>query len=246
MATTLAPRQSARIRVWDLPLRLFHWLLVIAIALAFLSSEEDSVLNQWHIFSGWVASILIVFRIAWGFVGGEHSRFGDFVRPSDIGRHIGEVLRGRPECTLGHNALGALSVLLLLTLVAVTVWTGIILMEDLHEVLAWTLLALVAVHVAAVVLMSLLTRESLVTAMITGTKPAARHAGADHAKRPGVTGLIVAAAVVAGTIYAIRTYDPLAFTLRSAEDYEHGVVGRQNDRSGGDHDEDHEGTGGDS
>jgi len=238
MATTIAPLQSAKIRVWDLPLRLFHWLLVIAIALAFLSSEEDSVLNQWHIVAGWAAGILIVFRIAWGFVGGEHSRFADFVRPSGIGRHFGELLRGRPEPTLGHNALGAMSVLLLLIMVAATVWTGVILMEALHELIAWTLLTLVAVHVVAVVLMSLLTRESLVTAMVTGTKPAQRHAGARDARRPSVAGLVLAAVVVAGTIYAIQAYDPLAFTLRSAEDYEHGVAGGQNGRIGGEHEED--------
>jgi cytochrome b len=239
MATTHAPLQSARIRVWDLPLRLFHWLLVIAIALAFLSSEEDSLLNQWHILAGWIAGLLVVFRIAWGFVGGEHSRFANFVRPSGIGRHFGELLRGRPEPTLGHNALGALSVLLLLAMVAATVGTGVILMEELHELIAWTLLALVAVHVAAVVLMSLLTRESLVTAMISGTKPAQRHPGARDARRQSMAGLIVAALVVAATIYAIRAYDPLAFTLRSAEDYEHGVAGGQDDRSGGEDEEVH-------
>jgi cytochrome b len=221
MATTLAPLQSDRIRVWDLPLRLFHWLLVVAIAIAFLSSEEDSALNQWHILAGWVAGLLIVFRITWGFVGGEHSRFVDFVRPSRVGHHVGELLRGRAEPTLGHNALGALSVLLLLILVAATVWTGATLVEDLHELLAWTLLAFVGIHVAAVVLMSVLARENLVAAMITGTKPAARHPDARDAARPGLIGLIVAAVILAGTIVAIRAYDPSAFTLRSVEDFEH-------------------------
>jgi cytochrome b len=227
MATTLASEQPTRIRVWDLPLRLFHWLLVITIALVFLSSEEDSALNNWHVLAGWVAGLLLVFRIAWGFVGGEHSRFAEFIRPSALGHHIGELLRGRAERSLGHNPLGALSVLLLLALIAATVWSGIILAEEVHELLAWTLLALVAVHIVAVVLMSLLTRESLVAAMITGTKRAERHAGARDATRPGVVSLIVAAAVVAGAIYAVRAYDPLAFTLRSAEDYEHRGEGRR-------------------
>ena len=238
MATTLTPAKATRISVWDLPLRMFHWLLVIAIALAFLSSEEDSVLNQWHILAGWIAGVLIVFRVVWGFVGGEHSRFTDFVRPSEFARHVGELLRGRPEPTLGHNALGALSVLLLLALVAATVWTGVILAEDTHELLAWTLLALVAIHVAAVIIMSVLTRENLVAAMITGTKPVEPHPGARNAKRPGVLGLLIASAVLIGTVYAIRTYDPLAFTLRSAEDYEHGIAGGQDDHSGVEYDED--------
>ena len=212
---------ASRIRVWDLPLRLFHWALVAAIAIALLSAEEDSLLNQWHVMSGWIAGILVVFRLAWGFVGGEHSRFVNFVRPSALARHLGELVRGRPEPTVGHNALGAFSVLLLLLLVAATVWTGIILAEELHEVLGWTLLGLVAVHVAAVILMSVLTRESLVGAMITGTKPAARHLDARDAKRPGWLGLLVAILVIAGTTYAVLDYDPLAFTPRSAEAYEH-------------------------
>ena len=79
---------STRVKVWDLPLRLFHWLLVAAIAIAFLSAEEGSPLNQWHVLAGWVAGVLILFRLAWGFVGGEHSRFSDFIRPSRIAHHL--------------------------------------------------------------------------------------------------------------------------------------------------------------
>lgn len=239
MATIPAPT----IRVWDLPLRLFHWLLVLAIALAFLSSEEDSVLNQWHILAGWVAAVLVVFRIVWGFVGGEHSRFAAFVRPSAIGRHIRELLRGRPEPSLGHNALGALSVLLLLGLISATVAAGVLLMEDVHELLAWLLLALVGLHVAAVILMSFLTRENLVAAMVSGSKPEARHPGASNARRPGAAGLVVVAVVVAGAIHGIRMYDPLAFTLRSAEAYEHTARANQNGRSGAEQVTDDEGPG---
>ena len=244
MATMRVAGGRARIRVWDLPLRLFHWLLVVAIAMAFLSSEEDSALNDWHVLSGWVAGILIVFRVAWGFVGGQHSRFVNFLTPAGLGRHLGELRRGRPEPTLGHNPLGAVSVLVLLALAGATVWTGVILIEDLHEVLAWTLLALVGVHVAAVVIMSFLTRENLVGAMVSGTKPAVRHPGAADARPPRVMAVAVAIAVVAGAIYAVRAYDPLAFTLRSAEAYEHrtdtGFSGRRggegDEREGEDHD----------
>jgi len=66
MATSYASLLAARIKVWDLPLRVCHWLLVTAIVLAFLSSEEGSALNQWHILAGWVAGILIAFRLIWG------------------------------------------------------------------------------------------------------------------------------------------------------------------------------------
>ena len=215
---------SERIEVWDLPLRLFHWVLVIAIAVAFLSSEEDSALNDWHVLSGWVAAILLVFRLAWGFIGGEHSRFSDFVRPSRIAHHISGLARGEREPSLGHNPLGGAAVVVLLALIAVTVWIGAFggeAAEELHEVIAWVLLAMVAVHVIAVIVMSMLERENLVRAMVTGDKPATRHPGAVDARAPGALAWIVGAVILAATTYAIVQYDPDAFTLRSAESFEH-------------------------
>jgi cytochrome b len=128
-----------RVKVWDLPLRLFHWVLVIAIAVAFLSSEEDSALNDWHVLSGWVAAVLIVFRLVWGFIGGEHSRFSDFIRPSRIAHHLSGLARGEREPSLGHNPLGGVAVVVLLALTAVTLWTGAFggeAAEELHEVIA--------------------------------------------------------------------------------------------------------------
>lgn len=215
--------ESAKVRVWDLPLRLFHWLLVTAIAMAFLSSEEDSALNQWHVLAGWIAGILIVFRLVWGFVGGEHSRFADFIRPSRVGEHIAGLFNRRGKATLGHNPLGGISVVILLALTGVTVWTGAFggkAAEDLHELVAWTLLAFVGLHIAAVVIMSFLERENLIRAMVTGKKQAVRHPGALDARRPSVLGIFAAAGVLAGTIYAVLQYDPQAFALRRAEAFE--------------------------
>jgi len=210
--------------VWDLPLRLFHWLLVAAIAVAFLSAEQDSVLNQWHVLAGWVAGVLIAFRLVWGFVGGELSRFADFIRPSRIGSHLKEMMGGRVQPSVGHNPLGAIAVVILLGLTAVVVWTGAFggeSAEDLHELLAWTLLAMVGVHVAAVVAMSVIERENLVRAMVTGKKQRTRHARLGDARRPGLVAWIIAAATAAASIYAILQYDPKAFTLRPAEAFEH-------------------------
>jgi len=212
------------VRVWDWPLRVFHWLLVIVIAVAFLSSEEDSVINQWHVLSGWIAALLIVFRLAWGFVGGEHSRFSDFIHPSRIGAHVRELGGGRVEPTLGHNPLGAIAVVALLGLTAVTVWTGAFggeAAEDLHEIIAWSLLAMVGLHIAAVVVMSLLQRENLVRSMVTGTKAADRHPDARNARPPRPIAIIVSLIVVAASVYVIVRYDPAAFTVRSAESFKH-------------------------
>ncbi|MGE5723290.1 MAG: cytochrome b/b6 domain-containing protein [Sphingomonadales bacterium] len=216
--------RTANIRVWDLPLRLFHWLLVATIAVAFLSSEEGSPLAQWHIASGWFAAVLVIFRLFWGFAGGEHARFVDFVRPSAIGEHI-RGLAGRSAAPpLGHNPLGGLAVLLLLAGVAVVVYTGVTIGkggDELHETIAWALLALVALHVAAVVIMSIIEKENLIRAMVTGRKPAARHPGASDARRPGTLALLLAALVVVGSVVAILRYDPLAFSPRAHAEHEH-------------------------
>jgi cytochrome b len=216
--------ESKWLKVWDLPLRLFHWLLVIAVALALLSAEEGSPLNQWHVLSGWVAGILVVFRLAWGFVGGEHSRFADFIRPSRIGHHLSALRSGAADPSLGHNPLGAIAVVILLALTATAVWSGAFggeSAEDLHEIVGWTLLAMVVIHILAVIVMSRLERENLVRAMVTGDKPASRHPGARDARRPTLIAFLVGLVVLAASIYGVLRYDPQAFTLRSSESFEH-------------------------
>lgn len=233
---------DSQVRVWDWPLRLFHWLLVIAIAVAFLSSEEGSALNRWHVLSGWVAGLLIVFRLIWGFVGGEHSRFSDFIRPSGLLNHLRDLGRGRVEPSLGHNPLGAVAVVLLLGLAAVTVLTGAFggeAAEDIHELIGWTLLAMILVHIVAVIGMSLLQRENLIRAMITGTKARSRHPSAADARSPGIVGAGLTILVVSGALYAILKYDPHAFTLRSSSAFEQHSEQRANapgtpDREGDD------------
>jgi cytochrome b len=235
--------QGGRVKTWDLPLRLFHWTLVVAVALAFLSSEEDSALNNWHVLSGWLAGVLIMFRLAWGFIGGEHSRFADFVRPSRIPHHLANLAGGHSQPSLGHNPLGAVAVVVLLALVAVTVWTGAFggeAAEELHELIAWVLLAMVALHIIAVIVMSKLERENLVGAMVTGTKPAARHPGAADARPPGAMALLLGAMVVTATVYFIVQHDPDAFAPRSAESFEHRADARgEAPRAGREESEEH-------
>lgn len=222
------PIESRRIRVWDLPLRLFHWSLVAAIAIAFLSSEEGSPLSHWHFASGWVVAVLIAFRCVWGFVGGEHSRWFEFIRLSRLANHLGELVRLRTQPTLGHNPLGALSVLVLLALSAAVIWTGAALGEageEAHELLAWTLLGFIAVHILAVILMSLLTHDNLVRAMITGRKPADRYNDAHDAARPPWYGLFLSLLAASAAIWAILSYDPRAFEPRPVEESDETTAG---------------------
>lgn len=202
----------ATIRVWDAGVRLFHWLLAGSIVLAFLSSEEDSALSVWHIPAGWVAAVLIAFRLVWGFVGGEHARFAAFIRPAALGGHIRSLLSGRVEPSVGHNPLGALAVVGLLALTVATVATGAGGGEDGHESVAYGLLGLVALHVAAVVAMSLLTQDNLVRAMVTGRKSAALFPGVGDARPPAGIALPVAALVVAAAAVGVVRLDPAGFT----------------------------------
>lgn len=214
--TNTEPRANGSVRVWDLPTRLFHWLLVAAIAVAFLSSDEDSALTAWHQAAGWIAALLIAFRLVWGLVGGEHARFADFLKPGRIGAHLKRLLAGKPEGEVGHNPLGGLAIVGILALVVATVATGVAVLQggedELHEVVAYGLLALVGVHVAAVVAMSLISRENLVRAMVTGRKPAARHAGARDARPAPFIAFPLAALAIAATAYGATRIDPKAFT----------------------------------
>lgn len=231
-----ASSKSQRLfRVWDPGVRIFHWLLVVAIALAFLSSEEKSVLSAWHIPVGWIAALLIAFRLVWGFVGGEHARFANFVRPSKIGLHLEHLLSGKVEASVGHNPLGAFAVLALLALVSATVFTGVLGGEDAHEVVAYILLALVAVHVAAVLLMSYLAKDNLILAMLTGKKSTARFPDEHDAAPPARIAVPVAAIAVGMVAYGVTRIDPQAFvpganaSVGESDDQDRGETDRDDD-----------------
>lgn len=233
-------RRSAGLKVWDLPTRLFHWALVAAIAAAFLSSEEDSLFADWHQAAGWIAAVLIAFRLVWGLVGGEHARFADFFRPGRIAGHIGGLFRGRPAAELGHNPLGALAVVALLGLVAATVATGVMLLnggeEDLHEAIGYGLLGMIGIHVAAVILMSFASRENLVRAMVTGRKPSDRHPGGRDARPAPVFALPLAGLAVAAAVLGATRIDGQAFLPHPHA--EAGEGGHSGAPEAGEHEED--------
>jgi len=170
--------RRARILVWDAPVRVAHWLMVISFSGAYLSAESE----RWrllHVTLGYTLAALVLFRIVWGLVGTRHARFANFVRgPKAAARYLAGLLRGKPEHYTGHNPAGALAILALLGLalgVAASGWAlynelGTDLLEEVHEVLANLMLALVGLHIAAVLLSSWLHRENLVAAMIDGRK----------------------------------------------------------------------------
>jgi cytochrome b len=215
-ATSVTQATSARLKVWDLPVRLFHWALVATILVAFISAEEDSAFAAWHQVAGWLAAVLIAFRLVWGFVGGEHARFADFLKPGQIAHHIAGLFSGKPGRSVGHNAVGGLAIVALLGTVAAIVYTGATMQgdigEELHEAFGNILLGLIALHVIGVIAMSLLTRDNLIAAFVTGTKRADLHPGAADARPPAGLALPVAAITIATAAYGVTLVDPLAFT----------------------------------
>ncbi len=173
-----AQQASTSVRVWDAPVRVFHWLMVLCFAGAYLTAESE----HWrllHVTLGYSMAALVVFRILWGVIGTRYARFTQFVRgPQAIKRYLGALFTAQPEHHTGHNPAGALAILGLLGLTLAIALSGWALynsgageaFEDLHEVLANAMLALVGLHVAAVLLTSWRHRENLVAAMITGRK----------------------------------------------------------------------------
>jgi len=177
------------VKIWDPLVRTFHWALVTAFAVAFLT--EDDWLGL-HVLAGYVVLGLVGLRLAWGLVGTGHARFGDFVhRPPVVLAYLRDVLRGRARRYLGHNPAGGAMIVALLAGLTLTSVTGLFAygaaelagpfagtfgagwadpLEEVHEVLANLTLVLAGVHVAGVLASSLLHRENLVRAMITGTK----------------------------------------------------------------------------
>jgi cytochrome b len=180
----MSPTPSDKMLVWDLPTRLFHWLLAAAFLGAYALSESEP-LRGIHAMLGYTAGGLVAFRLAWGIVGTRYARFSGFsLAPRAVIDYLRGLLRARPPHYTGHNPAGSWAVLVLLAGVALTATTGWALLaevgppslgdalEDLHEFFANATLAMVAVHVTAVIASSLLHRENLVRAMVDGSKRA--------------------------------------------------------------------------
>ena len=179
----------SQIYVWDPFVRLFHWTLVVAFTVAYLT--EDDLLTV-HVWAGYLVGGLIVARVIWGFVGPAHARFADFLcSPADTLRYVRDLVLFRAQRHLGHSPGGGAMVILLLLFLAATVVTGLVVyggeqqagplagmftkdtgesVEEVHELLANITLGLVLAHIAAVVLASFVHGENLVRAMFTGYK----------------------------------------------------------------------------
>lgn len=171
-------KDTRRVLVWDVPVRVFHWALAASFLGAFVTAESE----RWrdvHVLLGYTVAALLAFRIVWGFVGTRHARFAAFrYGPARVLRYLRSLLTRRPEHHVGHNPAGSWAIWALIALGLGTVASGYAVyefdaghwLEEAHEFVAHAMLAVVAVHVAGVVASSLLHRENLVAAMLTGRK----------------------------------------------------------------------------
>jgi cytochrome b len=168
-----------RTLVWDLPTRAFHWLLALSFAGAFLTAESER-LRDVHMLLGYTAFGLVAFRLLWGIFGTRYARFTALpLSPAAVLGYLKSLPTRSPRHYFGHNPAGSWAIvgmLLLIAALGATGWAQAVevgpeWLEDLHEGLANALLALVVVHVAAVLVSSALHRENLPRAMLTGYRP---------------------------------------------------------------------------
>ncbi|MBU3724721.1 MAG: cytochrome b [Burkholderiaceae bacterium] len=167
-----------KIMVWDIAVRLFHWFMVISFAGAMITQEMES-LRLIHVAFGYTMAALVAFRVLWGFIGTRYARFTSFVPTfAQIKGYIASMFTSRPQHYLGHNPLGALSILAMLILTLLTGASGYAVyegfggefLEEAHEMFANLMLAVVGVHVAGAVLSNLFHRDHSIRSMITGVK----------------------------------------------------------------------------
>ena len=166
------------ILVWDVPTRVFHWLLVISFAGAWLTSESER-LQMIHYAFGYSAVALVLFRLVWGFIGTKYARFSQFVRgPKEMVEHVRGLLSNHQHAAPGHNPVGGIvmvGLMLLILLIGLTGYWGVKeflgdFMSETHEAVANLALGLVIIHIVAAIIMSLLQKENLVRAMVNGKK----------------------------------------------------------------------------
>lgn len=185
-----APR---RVKVWDAPVRIVHWLIALAMPALWWTAENDQM--DWHHALGYGVLGLVLFRLAWGFVGGSTARFSSFMRgPKAVAAYAGRLLRGEHETTVGHNPMGGWSVAALLALLVGEVGLGLFCVDvdglepgplsrfisfdagrtaaHWHHWLFYALLVLIGLHLCAIAFYAVVKRDNLVGPMVTGSRPA--------------------------------------------------------------------------
>lgn len=182
------------IPVWDPPVRIIHWLLVILVASAWVSAEFGDINMTWHRWNGYILLTLLLFRLQWGFIGSPTSKFRNFVRgPGSVIRYLSHLTQPNPPHYAGHNPAGGWMVLALLAMLLLQAVTGLFSSDDIlvegplaflvsddavslfttiHTTSFYFLLALIAIHIGAIVFYKVVKGEDLTRPMIHGNKEA--------------------------------------------------------------------------
>ncbi len=184
-------RSGSSTLVWDLPTRVFHWVLVVSFAIAWLTSENDRFMYA-HVYGGYVLFCLLMFRLVWGVYGSRHARFHSFAHDwSSVTEYLKALLNGQAERYIGHNPAGGWAIFLMLLLCVLASISGLIVLggeeghgpfkhliaydigenaKEIHEFLANAMIAMVGLHLAGVVVESVIHKENLIWAMLSGRK----------------------------------------------------------------------------
>lgn len=208
--------------MWDLPTRLFHWLTVVLVPAVYVTARLDWM--DWHGFAGTALLALLLFRLAWGFLGSETARFAGFLAAPRVAlRHLARLFRREPDAQIGHNPAGGWMVLLLLALLLGEALTGIVvnndvadqgrltallpawladLITDLHAMLWQALLAAVALHLAAIAIYAMAKGHHLLRPMLTGRKQLPAAGPPPRVTPPRIASLALALGVFAGSAVA--------------------------------------------
>lgn len=223
-AEEVAPRLQ-RLRIWDLPTRLFHWLLVGAVAAcAYTGFLGPANLLHVHVWAGYAIAALVLWRLVWGLLGSEFSRIDRLTGAlPKLGEHARGLVRLSPKHYIGHNPAGSLMILALLLVLASMCATGLMVLgggekqgplagllswsfghtvKGVHKILAYLLLAMIVGHLAGVVAETVLLRVSLVRGMITGWLPLPEGEIVSVLRRPRPVSAALTVIVLAGVVGA--------------------------------------------
>ena len=207
--------------VWDMPIRLFHWILatccIASFALAFGSPEQSRAFD-WHMLCGLFLIPLFVFRLLWGFTGTTYSQFRSFIySPIKAGAYLVSMIKGKSELHIGHNPAASYAILAMLVLVPGCVVSGLLIpnskiFQELHEIVSFILLGIIGTHFVGILFHTLVHKENVVFSMLTGMKTAKDGVGIRSAHLLVALFLLVLTGIWSYTV--IKKYD---FTTRRLE-----------------------------
>lgn len=215
--------------IWDIFIRVYHWLLVASIGFAWWTIEQGGDWMEWHMVSGILVLSLVLFRVIWGFVGGGYARFKQFLcSPLATLRYTHDLMRNKEAHYVGHNPMGGWAVIALLLFCAIQALTGLFTTDDIwfegplfhlidsslasditrfHKLFFNILLGMIVLHIAAILFHQIVRKEKLIQAMFSGKKSAADAVDIITSKpfsfKRTLLVAIITAAIVAAVIFGL-------------------------------------------